>query len=1013
MNRWGPSRSIWPTLLLLLLCSGLLSPDVPVALASEASSDPVAGAVSSLEQVDFTPPHVPLGDDTDTCAMCHRSHTSASTDTWESADESATKMSSLLVGTGEYDMEMCYTCHGVDWLGSGTDIQTPFQGGSGHALAPEESEFGPSPKECSDCHDSHGTDRTAGGDPYPGLLRSLDASKNAVYAGDEYCITCHSDSRTGTWHGLNVWRTTAHAAMPAPASGTGILCSSCHDPHGSPIAPTIAPRVFPPAAPVTATVGANDRTLCLACHSSAYATWSGSGPYVISSHASSAETVAVPGEWPDTDASRRVGECQTCHNPMGEDDGTGRAFPEMVRAPGASLCYRCHGTAGPSSTDMQSVSATGAVANAIEVAAAFGGASELETYGRVFSYSQDGASAPSRPLLGPRALSIAGAVGPMAAGDIDGDGRAEVLVADTTSGNIDVLSYDPLRGLSNRTGLGVQPIDASAELLAVGDVLLDGSGLPEVVMVDASTGDLWVYRSTGSGLTPVDGPVPVGTVSGMTLGDVTGTGTSDVILTTSGPDDLVVLTEVSGALQATGGPWNMLASPRAPSVGDVWPDGGSEIVVLNAAEPTATVSVFRADGTHLGDFSGGAAAGEVPTASHIADVLPALSGAEVLATYADPSAGSRLVVFPLDPGTGLGTPLAYALGVRSNPADVDAADVDGDGRAEVLVANVGSFTRDSTRQRASLEVLSANTAGDALLVAETMWAGGAELAGGTAAVVAADVGPVGQTGHPVGVVSDTHVSTETVEVARHVECADCHDSHAASSDEASAPLAFGAIQGTWGVAVQNTSPTSLLLVEQQGVRYEYELCLKCHSTWSDLAGSSDLASLVNTQNASVHAVEERSATASISAGSFEPGWDEDSVMYCTTCHGNSDTSEPAGPHRSSVAPILTRPYWGIAPSDSSGLCYQCHRYAVYFTGAEDTPADPKSSFFGSTGNQALHAYHTDTLGFGCASCHVSHGAQTEPHLLSSEVGFTPAANGGSCLTACHGAGGATEAYTRP
>ncbi len=969
-----------------------------------------------IEVSDVPPPHVSTGDDTDACAMCHRSHTSASTDTWQSGEASAAQRTSLSVGTGTYDAGMCYSCHGVELLGSGTDIQTPFQSGSGHVLAPDTSPYGPSPKECSDCHDPHGTDHTSGGTPYPALLRSMDASGSPVYQGDVYCVSCHEVRPGSTWDGLGVWRTTAHAGMPGPASGTGIVCSDCHDPHGSPNAPTIAPRVYPPSAPATAAVTANDRTLCVACHAEATATWGGSSLYSSSSHASSNATVGIPGEWPDPDASRKVGECQVCHNPMGEDDGTGRALPKLTRISGENLCYTCHGATGPARTDMRTVAVETTLTSAFEVVASFSAAGDMPDYGRVLYYSQDSSATPPRPLLGARPLRTAAGVGAVAAGDIDGNGRAEILVADSASLQIDVFAYDKLRGVSDRVGPGLLPVAATAEYLAVGDVLLDSWGLPEVVMIDRGANELYVYRYAAATWTLVDGPIAVGNVSGMTIGDVTGTSQADVVLTVHGPDRVVVLSEDSGHLLESS-VFGARAGVRGPSIGDVLSEPGNEIVVANADETSDTVSVYRADGTTLGHLNGDELPGQRATASAIGDVLPEVPGPEVLVSYADPLAGSRLDVFSLDATTGVGTVVGYDAGERFNPAAIAVGDVNGDGHSEALLANAGAFTRDGSRERASVSVFRANGTGDGLVGPQILSGGGAELASGTVQVAIADVGATPQTGHPIGAVPDTHVSTETFTLARHVECVDCH-SHDADSADASAPVVFGALKGAWGVAVQNQSSAAYDLTQQQGVRYEYELCLKCHSQWSALEGSADLASLVNTRNASVHAIEEPSADASIPAGSFQDGWSDDSALYCTSCHGNSNPSEPAGPHRSGEAPILVRPYWGVAPDDAAGLCYECHRYAVYLTGAEDTLADPKSAFYlstgsGSTGQEALHSYHADTLGFACGSCHVSHGSRQELHLLRSDIGYTPDASGGSCANQCHGTGGATRSYLRP
>jgi predicted CXXCH cytochrome family protein len=221
-------------------------------------------------------------------------------------------------------------------------------------MAPDVSDYGPSPKDCSDCHDSHGVERRTDGTTYPALLRARDADDEQVFQGDEYCTACHEDRAQDTFDGMTVWTSTAHAeGLTGPASETQILCSVCHDPHGSDIAPTIVSAVYPPNAPTTATITANDRTLCLSCHLAASSTWVGSAVYATSGHGSSEETWVIPAAWASLDDSRTVGECQVCHAPMGRaNEDSSSALPKMVQIQGRALCEQCHNAEGPASTDV-------------------------------------------------------------------------------------------------------------------------------------------------------------------------------------------------------------------------------------------------------------------------------------------------------------------------------------------------------------------------------------------------------------------------------------------------------------------------------------------------------------------------------------------------------------------------------------------------------------------------------------------------------------------------------------
>ena len=286
------------------------------------------------------PPHVTNEVDTASCALCHRTHTSASTITVDPQDAAEVK-NALIVGSFEgeaADTQLCFSCH--DGLGSVYDTYTEFQSVSAHSLAPTASPYGPSPKGCYSCHDSHGSTREASGTPYPALLESKGASGTYYRSGDQYCSACHIVRSGNEFPGLAVWQQTAHSRALARSDGTKITCSICHEPHGSSNAALVVQRLTPPSAPDTVAVPANDRWLCYGCHADALATYAGGLVHQGSSHGLSTQTVPVDAEWasrlasPSADATRQVGECQTCHAPMGVDDGTGTPVPNWSRPMG-------------------------------------------------------------------------------------------------------------------------------------------------------------------------------------------------------------------------------------------------------------------------------------------------------------------------------------------------------------------------------------------------------------------------------------------------------------------------------------------------------------------------------------------------------------------------------------------------------------------------------------------------------------------------------------------------------
>ncbi|MBC7266773.1 MAG: hypothetical protein H5T75_07370 [Coriobacteriia bacterium] len=974
-------------------------------LAVIAAFVAVAGALAAAPAYAQTAPHVASDTAPDTCAMCHRTHTAtapfgrSAADSWEPTANALVLAAVDASGTSG-DTMLCYACHGVDALGSGTDVQSSFLATSAHDLAPASAPYGPSVIQCSSCHDSHGSDEVTTGVPYPYLLRARTSTGTAFFEREEYCATCHfEDRQNDVWDGLGIFKQTAHfAALPEPANGTKIRCSNCHVAHGSAIAPLIVSQIASPSLAATVTIAANDRSLCFACHPDPAGTYPGESAYPSSAHGSSAATVAIAGEWPAAGASRLVGECQNCHAPMGSNDGSGSAVPKLLEVDGRALCDRCHDADGPASTDVSATAYPAAAATHLEVLAGLSPDATGTAYSTLALAVSEATVAPW-PLVGPREFEPAGAVSDVAMGDVDGDGTAEAIVGYADAAKLSILRADPLAGLS-RTDVA---IPASAEFVGVADVLGDLDDLPEVLALDRGGSTLYVYRWNGSTLAPVT-TVAVGpSSSGMAFGDVTGGLSDDVVVTDDGADEVRIITETGvDQLQVTTTISSAYAAPRGPSVGDVWSaSAGPEIVVANAGETSDTVAVYDGSGTLLGaravdaDLAGGARAWD----TLVVELDSASPGSELAVAVNGFGGTSSLNVFRQSGGGLSATPVRLDTGTAKATSTLASGDVDGDGAAELVCGNGG--------WRASGVGPSAAVFDGVLTLTQELPLGGTERAGSVPLAVG-DLGAVGKSRHPVGAVPGSHNSTETPPFARHVECVDCHDPHEATSTVAAAPAVYGRLKGVFGAAVTNTGAgTAVTYADAQPVTNEYEVCFKCHSAYGGWSGVRDIASEVNTRNVSVHSIEESRLT-SAPASTFETGWAADSVLYCVDCHGTADAGAPAGPHASNASPLLKRPYAGVATGDAGMLCYACHKRSVYYTGVDDTGS--ASLFYDATAG-ALHAAHTNTAGLSCGACHVSHGSPTEDRLARTDVGLSLASDGGSCTNACHPVPGVS--YTRP
>jgi predicted CXXCH cytochrome family protein len=253
---------------------------------------------------------------------------------------------------------------------------------------------------------------------------------------------------------------------------------------------------------------------------------------------------------------------------------------------------------------------------------------------------------------------------------------------------------------------------------------------------------------------------------------------------------------------------------------------------------------------------------------------------------------------------------------------------------------------------------------------------------------------------------------------RHSECVDCHNPHVSRAD-ATTPSGATASLGTLGasrVQVVNgaagAAPGYVFLAGSDtlsGARAEYELCFKCHSSWTTQpSGQTDLARVLNPANPSFHPVEGAGTNPNISMLAFTPGWTPASITRCGDCHG-SDFGVSRGPHGSNYEHILRRPYPASAAprvmgSDES--CFACHAYDVYANSAAPAMAR-EASRFNAPAITAGHAEHVMDHQVPCYACHVTHGSTTQAHLI--ETGRTPGilsyaetVTGGTCTPTCHG-----------
>lgn len=266
--------------------------------------------------------------------------------------------------------------------------------------------------------------------------------------------------------------------------------------------------------------------------------------------------------------------------------------------------------------------------------------------------------------------------------------------------------------------------------------------------------------------------------------------------------------------------------------------------------------------------------------------------------------------------------------------------------------------------------------------------------------------------------------------SRHVVCADCHEPHAARREPSTgAPLAGGALAGASGVdlAGQRVEP----------VRFEYEVCLKCHGDSANkpqplggrrgdsirrASGDYNLRTQIAPTAISAHPIAGPGRSADVPG--LKAPYTAQSVIFCGDCHGSD--SGPArggsgsrGPHGSIYPFLLDSNYdtrdGTVETAQSYALCYRCHD--------RDVLLSTQSRFTRQAGPQgtSLHRLHVVQQNTPCSACHAAHGisaqwgtAQENAHLVDFDVLVvkqragaprryrSTGAGHGSCNLSCHG-----------
>ena len=282
--------------------------------------------------------------------------------------------------------------------------------------------------------------------------------------------------------------------------------------------------------------------------------------------------------------------------------------------------------------------------------------------------------------LQPRGRTAAGS-GPVhfALADLDEDGDLDVAVANHETEYVTVLLGDGAGGLAEAQGSPLRlDIDPHPHVVAAADIDLDGH--VDLLVDDRNREAVRLLRGRGDGTFEVPGTrIPVGgdPYRGLPLGDLNGDGRPDLV-TPNSNEAAVLLNRAEGGLQPIGAV--PATAPFGIALADLDGDGALDLVT---SSESGALDLFRGHGDgsfeRMGEprrlTSGGK---RIRAADFNGDGIDDVA----IANYMSPE-----IVVLLGSADGI-TEVRAAAG--EHPWGLAAADLDGDGRDDLIVGDEGT-----------------------------------------------------------------------------------------------------------------------------------------------------------------------------------------------------------------------------------------------------------------------------------------------------------------------------------
>ena len=282
-----------------------------------------------------------------------------------------------------------------------------------------------------------------------------------------------------------------------------------------------------------------------------------------------------------------------------------------------------------------------------------------------------------------------GSIANLTLGDINGDGRPDIITISPQSSTVGVLmglaggAFAP--AINYSAGSGSRPYG-----VALNDVNSDGH--LDIITANYNTNTVGVLIGLAGGVFAPVTAYSTGQNSGpsdVTMGDINGDGQPDIITANLDSNAVGVLLGIAGGgfAPVTTYSTGPNSQPSAVALGDVSGDGRLDIVTANTNASTAGVFRGLAGGRFASMTPYSTGPNTLPTSVVLGDIngdsrLDIVTSNVSTALRGMDTAGALLGLA----GGGFAPATTYSVGISLFPIDVALSDVDGDGLLDIVLA---------------------------------------------------------------------------------------------------------------------------------------------------------------------------------------------------------------------------------------------------------------------------------------------------------------------------------------